>query len=47
MATTSLRGMECPDHILIPANEADLLVAIEAITNHRQYLNIDAIPNCV
>ncbi len=40
MATTSLRGIECPDHILIPANEADLLVAIEAITNRRQYLNI-------
>lgn len=40
MATTPLRGFECPDHILIPANEADLLVAIEAITNRRQYLNI-------
>ncbi|HZO71040.1 MAG TPA: hypothetical protein VFB60_02490 [Ktedonobacteraceae bacterium] len=40
MATTPLRGFECPDHILIPSNEADLLVAIETITNRRQYLNI-------
>ncbi len=40
MATTPLRGIECPDRVLIPVNEANLIVEIENITNRRQNLTI-------
>lgn len=40
MATTPLRGIQCPDRILIPANKADLLDAIKVIATRIQYLNI-------
>ncbi|SRR5712692_4817279 len=41
MTTTPLRGIECPDRVLTPANEASLLSLIRAITSDRDYLNIN------
>lgn len=39
MATTPIRGIECPDRILIPMNQLNLLDAIKAIANDRQFQN--------
>jgi len=40
MATTRLRGIECPDRILIPMHQSTLLDAIKNITTKRQFMDV-------
>jgi len=41
MATTPLRGIKCPDRVLIPTNEAQLLSAVSDIATSAAFVKCD------